>query len=143
EVWLPERQIGRLRRLARRAAVGKLNVMVRASSDQHGSAGSGRTGGVEQALEELAVAFDPDPFPAPFDKEPVERLHSAFDEHVRILDRAASRLGVNEPGDFGAEPKLEGTGRGNWREDRVERAVQPAGSKVVFFGRRVDRAQPP
>src|SRR6266545_3993794 len=135
--------MGRLRPLARGSAAGTVDWMVSAVLDQDGSARGGGSRGVEQPLEQLAVALDRHVLPAPLHEEPVERIHSAFDEDIRVLDRPAPRVAVDEARDFAPDPELERAGRRNGRKDRVERAVQPAEGEVILLGRRIDRAKTP
>jgi len=71
--------------------VGKLDLMVRGSSDQHGIARERRGRGIEQALEELPVALDLDRVPAPLDEEPIEGIDFAFDDDIRP-QRASVRM---------------------------------------------------
>src|SRR6266511_4025689 len=135
--------MGRLRPLAGGSAAGTVDWMVSAVLDEDGSTRGGGSCGVEQPLEQLAVALDRHVLPAPLHEEPVERIHSAFDEDIRVLDRPAPRVAVDEARDFAPDPELERAGRRNGRKDRVERAVQPAEGEVILLGRRIDRAKTP
>src|SRR5918994_3904187 len=117
--------------------------MNRSSLSQDRSARRRVRGRVEQPLEQLAVALDGNAAPAALDEQVVEALDVRFDDHVWVLDRARPGLAVDEVRHLSADAELEGAGRSDGREDRVERAVKPARGKLVVVGWRTDRPEPP
>src|SRR5919204_823417 len=76
------------------------------SGDRRASIARGRR--VKEPLEQLSVALDRDAVETALDEEPVERLDLVgFDHDVRVVDRAASRLAVDDRSDLTGDPKLE------------------------------------
>src|SRR5205823_3474942 len=90
---------------------------------RHGSCRCWRGRGIQQLLEQLALARDLDAVPPPLDEQPVERVDLGLDHHVRVLDRAAPRLPVDDARNLPADAELEGAGRRRRCEHRVESAV--------------------
>src|SRR5215475_1634666 len=79
-----------------------------------------RCGGVEHALEQLAVAFDLDPVPAPLREQVVEGGRRRLEDDVGVLRRRGGDLGIDECRDFVADPELERSLRSDGREERVQ-----------------------